>query len=361
MNLSHTVIQEFPKVDFCEIVSSSNIDSFKEDLKKFNIFEWVFWMLKNSQELKHSQVRLINNELLLVQTISEDEHLIILNQSENDLQLINFINTQTTPPDEIDTNQKPVTTSPKPPEANSESRLNEALEVYKKLLPLETEIKQNFRRYFIHHKPVDKVGGDFYWCKQLMDCYYFALINCSGQGPVATMTAMICHSLLNQAATGLDEDNISEFVEVFYDTMDGYNKTSKNIMDYTIDAKIGIYCFNFRKKKLQYVTTGVSSIIQNKDMTLEVLEAPPTGEVKINNYFIDKLVLDTSAIKKIYLFTEGVSKQFHSQDVSQGIENLRQVIQEEKKFGKDHYISAFERNRKLIPQKEDITLIGLAL
>jgi len=70
--------------------------------------------------------------------------------------------------------------------------------IQRSILPQESEIAAHFRDYFIHWKPRDIVGGDFYWMHvSEAGEILFALIDCTGHGVPGALLSMTVNSILH--------------------------------------------------------------------------------------------------------------------------------------------------------------------
>jgi serine phosphatase RsbU (regulator of sigma subunit) len=79
-------------------------------------------------------------------------------------------------------------------------RINDSIDYAKRiqesLLPDEKLFSQFCLEHFLVWKPRDTVGGDFYWCKETEDGFYFAVGDCTGHGvPGALMTTLSISAL----------------------------------------------------------------------------------------------------------------------------------------------------------------------
>jgi serine phosphatase RsbU (regulator of sigma subunit) len=73
-----------------------------------------------------------------------------------------------------------------------------AKKIQNAILPLETQLKESFKEYFIIYKPRDIVSGDFFWFNKLDGKIFFAVIDCTGHGVPGAFMSMIGNAILNQ-------------------------------------------------------------------------------------------------------------------------------------------------------------------
>lgn len=65
------------------------------------------------------------------------------------------------------------------------------------ILPTETQLKKQFKDYFLLYRPKDIVSGDFYWMSKLKGKIYFAVVDCTGHGVPGAFMSIIGNRLLD--------------------------------------------------------------------------------------------------------------------------------------------------------------------
>jgi serine phosphatase RsbU (regulator of sigma subunit) len=80
-------------------------------------------------------------------------------------------------------------------------KMTESLEyaslIQSSILPLDSEFRELIPDYFVIYRPRDIVSGDFYWLHRDVDCFYLALIDCTGHGVPGALIAVTVNSILN--------------------------------------------------------------------------------------------------------------------------------------------------------------------
>jgi serine phosphatase RsbU (regulator of sigma subunit) len=66
------------------------------------------------------------------------------------------------------------------------------------MLPEKEIMNGLFPQHFIYFNPRDIVSGDFYWSREVINKYYFAVGDCTGHGVPGAMVSMLGISLLNE-------------------------------------------------------------------------------------------------------------------------------------------------------------------
>jgi serine phosphatase RsbU (regulator of sigma subunit)/ligand-binding sensor domain-containing protein len=75
------------------------------------------------------------------------------------------------------------------------------------VLPKDEELKEYLGDYFVMHKPVEIVSGDFYWISSVAEKVIIAAADCTGHGVPGAFMSMLGISLLNEI---VNKENITE-------------------------------------------------------------------------------------------------------------------------------------------------------
>lgn len=74
-------------------------------------------------------------------------------------------------------------------------------------LPSQKRLQEFFREHFLIWRPRDRVGGDFYWIKQVGQNKIVALGDCTGHGVPGALMTMAVNSILNHVIVETVQDN----------------------------------------------------------------------------------------------------------------------------------------------------------
>ena len=351
--IDEEILKEFPGLIFCERIN------FKEDiniaLPDEDITEWLVFLAASEEPLEWLRIKLNSDLEVIFSKLDEDHYLVVANKSENIPLLIQYL--QKAVPSPGISKQKSKTEIDTPPSHESENKAN----AKQKIIPDNKQIARHFKKFFVVHDQNEMYGGDFYWYKNVKNCHYLALLDCGKLGEEGELVSEACHALLNQVAVGLDEDNILQFVEVFYHKLESYNKTSPEILNSLFDVDMGIFCFNFSKKEISYVSAGIPTFIRKENELILV------SEPKIINY--DRPIENTTInsfpfgeVKNIYTFSDGLINQPNSETTHKlGIEGIRYVIEQEDRFDSRYYTKVINKWRGKQKQIDDTTLMAISL
>lgn len=75
------------------------------------------------------------------------------------------------------------------------------------ILPSEGQMEEIFSDFYIHWKPKDIVGGDFYWVLEKENGFIAAIVDCTGHGVPGALLTMTAKSLLERIVTHMDSDD----------------------------------------------------------------------------------------------------------------------------------------------------------
>jgi len=81
---------------------------------------------------------------------------------------------------------------------NTQAALTYAKRIQNSLFPSEEYLNQLFPESFILYKPKDVVSGDFYWAKQIDNCYFIAAADCTGHGVPGAFMSLLFISILDK-------------------------------------------------------------------------------------------------------------------------------------------------------------------
>ncbi|MGM0370010.1 MAG: SpoIIE family protein phosphatase [Bacillota bacterium] len=90
---------------------------------------------------------------------------------------------------------------------------NYAQYIQQSILAKKDRFENNFEDYFIIWQPKDKVGGDFYWMRQIEDRILIAVVDCTGHGMPGALMTMTSNAILNRIVDTEATNNPADFLE----------------------------------------------------------------------------------------------------------------------------------------------------
>lgn len=366
MNISELINDSFPNLEFCDTVTANNIKSKSSKLPQIDAAQpWFKWLASGQNSCDWLRIKLVDDHQLFIKKIDNEEFILVLNKEENNALLLNFINKFSG----NSTTQKtiPASKSQEPSAQQDHSaedlslKMQDAVRIQRMIMPRDEDVSKSFSSFFAVHQQQDVVGGDFYWLKQMKACTLIGVIDCTGHSVEGAMTSMVCNSLLNQASASIDLNNLKCFVEEFYTMLGKYNDTAEDMLDYGIDAEIGIFCFNHVEKEIKFLTSGIATFIKKTD-GIELLRPRKLRDPNDNSHNVQEFTFPMSEVENLYVFSDGVTDLYDSSDKNKlGYKGLRQIIEHESAFGKQYYFDEINKWKGENIQYDDITLLGLAI
>jgi|GEM_PF-5193696 len=362
------ILQNFPKLSFCSILDKSDDASSRNVLKPLldqpALKPWFNWFLNTQEPLDWIRTKFPDQQELIVQKIGESQYLIIVNEVENPALLINFIRKVDFHSDNI-TTEKTIEPTQEMPQKEvlpvSDPKLQEAVRIQRMIIPKLEEIKKSFKQFFVVHQQQDLIGGDFYWYKTIDNCVLLALVDCTGHSVEGAMTSMVCNSLLNQSMNTFNPESPKEFVYSFYDQLNTYNAVTEDAFDYGIGAEIGLFTFNFEKKKISFTSTGIAAYVRTKQ-SIEFIKSKKAIDATRIHKWIDTQYFDMQEVTGIYSFTDGLVDQFDALDKQKlGRKGVLRMIEQESEFNAEYYKGEIQKWKGNNMQYDDITLLGMAI
>ncbi len=234
-----------------------------------------------------------------------------------------------------------------------------AQKIQSAILPDPKMLEKNIKDGDLIFKPKDIVSGDFFWCAEVDDLIFVAVIDCTGHGVPGAFMSMIGNTLLNdivkvkkiadpgQILNLLDQGIVLELnKEENQDTIDGMD-----IALCAIDRSAAKLHFAGAFRPLLHVNNGELFEIKGTKKSI--------GDRKRQTGF-STTTIDINSSSVIYLFTDGLVDQNNNEGEKFGIQKLRDCIKKnatlpvtEQKELLTNEIDIFMRDEV---QRDDITV-----
>ncbi|MBR10110.1 MAG: hypothetical protein CMP48_20775 [Rickettsiales bacterium] len=362
-NLETTITENFPNLESFSILDTLADNSDSELQNQPSVSPWLNWLKYSKTKFNNLTVQLTDESSLIIKSIGDSKHLVIHNKRENTTLLNNFLK-------EVDisaisdtkgqkSDKKEVVT----PVLKPDLKMMDAVRIQKLIIPRFEDIKKEFKNFFVVHEQQDVVGGDFYWYSRKGNQTLLAIVDCTGHSVEGAMTSMICNSLLNQASSDFNGDNVSELLKNFYTQLLKYNKTTSETTDYNygIGAEVGLFSFNHDKGIVSFCTTGISAVIKREN-GIEHLKAKKVISYENIQQSITQTSFPMNDVVGIYGFTDGLADQFDADDKKKlGTRGVLKMIEDEENFDAEYYLSEINKWKGDNIQYDDITLVGIAM
>ncbi|MEX0980884.1 MAG: response regulator [Bacteroidales bacterium] len=188
--------------------------------------------------------------------------------------------------------------------------INYAFRIQKSMLPSEEMLKFLFSDYFIIHRPLNIVSGDFYWARRMKDLIVFSVADCSGHGVPGAFLSVLGISLLNELSMKIKVD----YPHVMMNNLRFRFKESlersgiESYLSEGIDMVIGM--IDLKSMKL-YSAGAFNSIFHVRDGVIHEIKGDrqPVGYYPVEMPFSQQV----TQLKKgdhLFLSTDGLIDQF---------------------------------------------------
>jgi serine phosphatase RsbU (regulator of sigma subunit) len=240
-----------------------------------------------------------------------------------------------------------------------------AKRIQEAMLPLESNIAQYLKDYFILFKPRDIVSGDFYWFVHRNDKTFIAAVDCTGHGVPGAFMSMIGAEILTTIVVNKGITDAAEILEyqnkyirkaLKQDTTD--NQDGMDMALCVIDHKNKTVEFSGAKNPLFYITNGELTKIRGNRQSI--------GGFQFGDF--TKHTLEYQTPTYFYIFSDGYADQFGGDGEKQEkfmikrfknllLEIYTKPMQEQKQILDDAITDWMRKTR----QTDDILVIGFKL
>lgn len=180
------------------------------------------------------------------------------------------------------------------------------------ILPKERHFNRLFDEHFVIYRPLQLIGGDFYWVAAKNDKIFFATADCTGHGIGGAMLSTLGISFLNYVVLGKEIEDLGKILmEIDKKWIETFNQQSD--LDENNDwMEISICSYNTLTGELLFAGAN-GNLLTTGDQGSEFYEGDkyPIGgwQLEKNRIFHQKRVsLDRST--GLYLGSDGFRHQF---------------------------------------------------
>lgn len=239
-----------------------------------------------------------------------------------------------------------------------------ALGIQKTILPTDKDFNRIAPNSFVYYRPKDIVSGDFYYCAEVDECQYIAVIDCTGHGVPGAFLTLIGNQALNRA---IHDDEIYQPNEIL-SQMNRYVKQSLKQMEQggiQDGMEIGLVKIDKKKDSIEFAGAGLNLLLVN-DNGIERIKGDRLS-VGTKQCYVSKgpenKVLKLSSYQKAFLYTDGVVDQFGTNDEKFKTKRLLSLLEKNKSLSiqeiRKTFVKVFETWKGDKEQVDDITFIGM--
>ncbi len=246
--------------------------------------------------------------------------------------------------------------------------INYARRLQNAVIPnLQQKLGIDINKYFSIWRPRDTVGGDMYWCRMDGSTKLLVVADCTGHGVPGALMTMTISSILDSTARETGLESPSKMLDLVN------QRLKQNLMDNNDDsvirdgADIAMLMFDSINKKMIFVGAGLSMFTENNGIVQEY-KGGKYGIGHSSGKIINpvEIIIPYKNNTKYYFTTDGFLDQNnipHKSGIGkQGfiklLENISTMnMNDQKQF----FEKEINTKLKFVPQRDDITIIGLEI
>lgn len=253
-----------------------------------------------------------------------------------------------------------------------ESSIRYSEKIQYSILPPLEKVNESFSDLFIHLKPKDVIGGDFYWYEVKGHYAFIAVVDCTGHGVPGALMSMSINSLLNEIMISGEETNdpgqiLSLLHERVYQTLqqqngDEYSQDGCDILICRLDLISKELLFSGANSDLYVMTGSDMSVFQGTKKSIGGLSL--LGEFEPSRSFQTRAIPSNSD-SLIIMTTDGLLDQLNNEDEVFSIYEFEKISAElclsDGNKRKGIIESSINSWLKDAPQLDDILMVGFKL
>ncbi len=251
----------------------------------------------------------------------------------------------------------------------TEDSIRYAETIQKAILPDDHFLKNALGEYFVIFQPQAIVSGDFYWCRQVRNKVFLAVVDCTGHGVPGAFMSIIGSTVLNDIVVQQKIHEPAQILEELHFGIRSALRQENRINDDGMDVCLCVLektenegtklTYSGAKRPLYYVIEGKLETLQANKRSIgggRNVVQKPFGQ--------ESLVLPQGAM--IYLCTDGYADQNNPEKEKIGSVQLKEWLQ-----SLAHEVVAVQDIRLLTnlithmadedAQRDDITLVGVRM
>ncbi|MCQ2252375.1 MAG: SpoIIE family protein phosphatase [Bacteroidales bacterium] len=248
-----------------------------------------------------------------------------------------------------------------------QASLRNASEIQKMLMPGRVMINKAFDNFVIY-SPKDFVSGDFYWYHEIDGSHYFAVGDCTGHGPSASLLSVLSTKSLDdiiltrnvldpkEILNALDEVIIATLRQKDAMNCDGLDITVCKITPNDTGAHVTVAG---AQSYMIYHSQGETVLLKGAKRSIGGII-----DFQMKHQFVNR-ELDLPHGARIYMTSDGIIDQNNNARRSLGSHRFCDIIKEsallEITLQKEYIESAMKYWAEGEPQRDDICVLGLEI
>nr|MCU0390068.1 SpoIIE family protein phosphatase [Thermoflexibacter sp.] len=223
-------------------------------------------------------------------------------------------------------------------------------------------------QHFLIYKAKDLVSGDFYWCKNVDNRTFFAVVDCTGHGVPGAFMSMIGSTLLNEIISQHPHYSPAEILEEMNTLVRSVLRQEDKYNDDGMDMGICLLEQNGNKKNLVFAGAQFPLyLVRNEQISKFKGDNRSIGgrQREKEHQFINTEVGILQEGDMLYLLTDGFTDQNDVHRIKYGSNRIQeklsllasQPLRIQKEQLEDELFSQLEGTE----QRDDITILGVRI
>lgn len=237
------------------------------------------------------------------------------------------------------------------------------------ILPSSRELDRSLSDYFAILKPLDIVGGDFYFFRETPDGFCIAAVDCTGHGVPGAFMTMMVNALLNRVIETYPHDGPASMLAKLHDLVQETLRSESDMAHLENGLDIALCRVYPADRILAFAGGGLPIIVFENDAIREIrgdrLHLGFSNSRKTYRFTEHRMEIFPES--RYYLLTDGiVDLPGGDRGFGLGRNGLLQTIAAGQKTKtltaqKDGFLLAMEGHQKKFSPRDDILLVGFSV
>ncbi len=182
--------------------------------------------------------------------------------------------------------------------------------IQKAILPGKDLLEEYFGSIEIFYKPKDVVSGDFYWCAQIENRYFLAVVDCTGHGVAGAFMTFIAYETLNQVLRENQHLNAGQIVsQLNQEILSSMNRYQSGKVNAGMDVSLCILDKDKNVLEFAGANNPLYLIRQDEILVYKGDKQGIGGKQKSENYQFETHSVLLQKNDQLYIFSDGYADQ----------------------------------------------------
>ncbi len=236
------------------------------------------------------------------------------------------------------------------------------------ILPADNELERHLSDYFTVLKPLDIVGGDFYFFQKTDDGFCIAAVDCTGHGVPGALMTMMTGAILNRVIDTNPDDSPGAMLEKLHFLVQESLRSELEVAHLENGLDIALCRVRPAAGVLEFAGAGLPLVVVENGKIREIagdhLHLGFSGND--DKYKFTEHRLSITGTTRYYMFTDGIiDLPGGDKGFGLGRTGLTQIIKEQgqsplKEQGQK-ILTALQLHRGQLLQRDDMMIIGFSI